>query len=232
MPDYRGLDIPFTSFGKVNSDDLFCEKEQPIFDFYAASADRYSLVLDIGANIGVHTLLMRSHGWTVKAFEPDREIFEKLRENYARNGMHGRPPAELNCAAVSDHDGTGTFIRLHDNRTGSHLLGDKEPFGPLESISVNVVDCRPLFEWADFAKIDCEGHEATLLLTWTPQERCEAMVEVGNYTNAHRIFTHMRAIGRRMWAQKLGWKEVEFYSDMPTHHSQGALFIGEKGPFA
>jgi hypothetical protein len=31
-----------------------------------------------------------------------------------------------------------------------------------------------------------------------------------------------------MWAQKSKWGRVERLGDMPTHHSQGHLFIGHK----
>ena len=233
MPDYRGIEIAPVDFGGgVTTDSLFCAKEQPLFDFYEASRDRYRRALDIGANVGVHTLLMRKAGWIVRAFEPDPEHFRMLRENYAANGMHGQPPAELNRMAVSDHEGAETFVRVRGNTTGSHLKGDKAPYGELEEFSVPVVDCRALFQWADFAKIDCEGHEARLLLTFTPETRCECMVEVGNAATAMAIYTHMNALGRGMWSQKTGWKKVEhFVSDMPSHHSEGALFIGEQPPF-
>ena len=59
MPNYRGLDVQFVRFGpEVTSDNLFCEKEQPLFDFYERSKDRYKKALDIGANIGIHSILM------------------------------------------------------------------------------------------------------------------------------------------------------------------------------
>lgn len=227
----RGLNLEPCDFGAVSLADLFAAKEQPLFDFYEAQAARYRHALDIGANVGAHTLLMRQAGWMVKAYEPDPEHFRLLRLNYARNGGEGLFPAELYRAAVSIQDGEAEFVRVKGNTTGSHLKGCKEPYGELEEFTVPVVDCRPLFAWADFAKIDCEGHEATLLLTWTPKTRCDAMVEVGTATNARRIFDHMRWIKRRMWSQKRDWREVQFLKDMPEHHSEGALFIGEEAPF-
>ncbi len=236
MPNYRGLDIPFVSFSgadssrHVTSDDLFCAKEQALFDFYERHAGRYVRALDIGANIGVHTCLMRRH-WLVRAFEPDPELFALLRENCERNKPFASQMLEVNRAAVSDHDGEETFVRLRDNMTGSHLKGDKTPYGPLEEFTVPVVDCRPLFAWADFAKIDCEGHEARLLTAVSPHAcQCEFMVEVGNEANAEAIFAHFYSL-RQMWAQKSGWQLVRALDEMPKHHSEGALFIGAK-PFA
>lgn len=231
--NYHGLNIPFVDFGGgVTSDSLFAEKEAEIFRFYKENRGRYSRALDVGANIGVHSCLMARQGWTVKAFEPDPEHYLALVSNWSKHG-HPLPPAdphEILCAAVSDHDGTETFVRVKGNTTGSHLKGDKQPYGELEEFEVTVVNCRPLFDWADFAKIDCEGHEARILLTVTPEQKCEFMVEVGNQDNAEAIYSHFA--GRRgMWAQQSGWKPVLRLSDVPSHHSEGALFIGREAPF-
>ena len=165
--NYRGLNIPFVSFGAVTSDDLFCDNEQVIFDFYTANKDRYHRALDIGANIGVHSILMARQGWDVKAFEPDLSHFNKCVVNVGDHGYLDN--CIVYCRAVSDHNGTETFVRVKGNTTGSHLKGDKQSYGELEEFEVNVVDCRPLFDWADFAKIDCEGR---------PIERAGAGVRV------------------------------------------------------
>lgn len=226
--NYRGLNVPFVSFGNVTSDDLFCEKEQAIFDFYERSKDRYRKALDIGANIGVHTCLMLRQGWHVRSFEPDDEHNIVAAQVVNDNAIHG-PFQSSYAVAVSDHDGTETFVRVKGNTTGSHLRGDKVPYGELEEFEVPVVDCRPLFAWADFAKIDCEGHEARLLKTVTKDCKCEFMVEVGSVENARAIFQHFNG-WRRMWAQRREWGEVATFDEMPTHHSHGALFIGNAPP--
>jgi FkbM family methyltransferase len=229
----RDLEIPHVDFGGgVTTESLFAAKEQPIFDFYEAAgkAKRYLRALDIGANIGVHSILMARQDWTVLAYEPDPIHFAMWEKNVAQNvseayaGINGRQ------AAVSDYRGTATFVRVKGNTTGSHLKGDKQPYGELEEFQVEVVDCRPLFKWADFAKIDCEGHEARLLQTVTPETSCEFMVEVGSQKNAEAIFGHFHG-WRGMWSQQSGWKPVTALGEMPMHHSQGALFIGKEPPF-
>lgn len=225
----RGLNVPFISFGNVTSNDLFCEKEAALFDFYERSARRYTTALDIGANIGVHSLLMARSGWTVDAFEPDPTHYRLLRTMLALNDA--KDAVTTHPAAVSDHNGTATFVRVKGNTTGSHLKGDKSPYGELEEFEVQVADCRPWFAWADFAKIDCEGHEARLLETVTQDCTCDFMVEVGNLPNAEAIFRHFTGLGDyRMWAQRSGWGLVQGLADMPMHHSHGALFIGREAP--
>lgn len=228
MINYRGLNIPKVSFGNLDSDALFCDKEQPLFDFYEASKDRYTKALDIGANIGVHSILMRRQGWAVRAFEPDPDTYALLAKNTADDTSVF---AEFNNSAVSDHNGTEIFVRVKGNTTGSHLKGDKKPYGELEEFTVTVVDCRPLFAWADFAKIDCEGHEARLLKTVTEDCRCEFMVEVGSASNAQQIWEHFFPLSYQLWSQKRGWQPCRWLKDLPLHHSDGALFIGRSAPF-
>lgn len=235
LTNYRGINIQFVDFGGgVTSDSLFCDKEQPIFDFYLHNKDRYRRALDIGANVGVHSMLMARSGWDVRAYEPDPETYKMARTNIIRgnDGWDGFNGITIIRSAVSDHSGRSTFVRVKGNTTGSHLEGDKAPYGPLERFQVDVVDCRPLFDWADFAKIDCEGGEARILLTVRPEQRCEFMVEVGSEGAADAIFMHFRQMfpAVRMWAQQADWREVVFRREMPTHHSHGALFIGREPP--
>lgn len=223
--DYRGVVIPRVSFGAVSSDDLFGEKEQALFDFYERSRDRYRCAVDIGANVGVHSILMARQGWWVFAYEPDPAHYVLAVENFERNGVK----VDLRCAAVSGKDGEAEFVRVLGNTTGSHLSGLKDPYGELQRFTVKVVDAAHLFHEMDFCKVDAEGAEADIV------ERLEAdgpdlMIEVGSEANAVRILDHLRKIGRRSWAQKSGWGEVKYLADMPTHHSHGALFVAETAP--
>ena len=228
MINYRGLSVPFTRMGdQVTSDNLFDPNEQVIFDFYEANRGRYRHALDVGANIGVHSILMARCGWEVRAFEPDFEHFAALRRNADAHGVK----VDAIRAAVSDFDGFAPFIRVLGNTTASHLEGARAHHGPTEKLFVPVVDCRPLFEWADFAKIDCEGSEAALIAAVSPLawSRLEIMTEVGSGKTALAIYDHLRGV--RLWAQKIGWRRVESMSDMPVHHSEGSLFVGASPPF-
>ena len=238
-PNYRGLNIPFINFGGgVTTDSLFCENEQIIFEFYAKNKDRYRRALDIGANIGVHSILMARQGWDVHAYEPDYGDgpwpdghYDHLEMNIKTNGVKSNVlPFNV---AVSDQKGVKIFVRVKGNTTGSHLKGDKQTYGELEEFDVPVVDCRPLFDWADFAKIDCEGHEARILLTVTPAqaERVDFMVEVGSKKNAELIYVHFAKLPTKLWSQKNDWQPVKNFEDMPIHHSEGSLFIGREAPW-
>src|SRR5687768_5958330 len=95
--NYRGLEINPVSFGNVTSDDLFCDKEQALFDLYEAwgKHHRYLSVADIGANIGVHSILMARNRWKVYAFEPDPEHLYQLKLNAHQNSTNQGWPLDI-----------------------------------------------------------------------------------------------------------------------------------------
>lgn len=230
MVNYRGLKIPRRQLGvDITTDNLFDPNEQVIFDFYEANRARYCRAVDIGANIGVHSIIMARLGWEVKAFEPDPAHFAMLLENVAAHGVN----VAATEAAVSDCNGSTGFVRVLGNTTGSHLEGAKNSYGPRDYFGVQVVGCLPLFEWADFVKIDCEGHEAVLIAVtdykiWMDTE---ALLEVGSADNACAIYEHLLD-AVPLWAQKIGWRQVQRLDDMPVRHQDGSLFIGREPPFA
>lgn len=228
MTNYRGVDIPLTQMGKVTSDDLFGPNEQVIFDFYESNRDRYHRALDIGANIGVHSIIMARLGWDVRAYEPDPVHFEALFNNTIANGALVRAVR----AAVSDQKGTAAFIRVLDNTTGSCLEGAKAVYGPTETFLVPMVDCRSLITWADLVKLDCEGCEAAIICAMPPEtwRARDAILEVGSPEAAARIFAHLHPT-IPMWSQKIGWGRIKSLADLPAHHSAGSLFIGMSPPF-
>ncbi|MDZ4253982.1 MAG: FkbM family methyltransferase [Sulfuritalea sp.] len=224
---HRGIFIPFTRMGNVTSEDLFEPREQEIFDFYERNQARYSRAMDVGANIGIHTVLMAKQRWQVLAFEPDPQHYEHLLANIKRNSVADRVVHYQ--FALDNKMGEVDFVRVLGNTTASHIAGSREFHGEVERFKVPTLDCRAYFDLVDFAKIDVEGHEAALLMTVTPEQakRIDFMVEVGSLANAEAIFSHFHGWAR-MWSQKTGWKQVKALGDMPTHYTHGSLFIGEQ----
>lgn len=222
---FGSLRFPYESMGAVDSLDLFGLDELIIFSFYWENRGLYRRVADLGANIGLHSFCQARCGFEVRCFEPDPVTFEALTANLERNGLGGVTPIR---AAVSSADGEAEFVRVHGNRTGSHLAGAKaNPYGDLERFKVDVVAFRPIAEWADLLKIDVEGHEAALIestdrAVW---ETVDAMVEVGTANNAADVYDHLTSIGVNMFSQKCGWRAVRDPSGVPTSHREGSLFV-------
>ena len=217
------MTVQFTSFGSVTTDTLYSEPwERWMFGFYERNKERYRKVADIGANVGVHTLKMREQGWAVKAYEPDPIHFISLVGNTKGCGV------DLIQAAVSDHSGRDGFVRVERNTTENHLARD----GETPTCSVAVLDCRPIFEWADLVKMDCEGAEADIICatnreTW---DTTEAAVEIGGYENARRIFYHLQGLGVPVRSEKTGWEPATTVESLPMCCQDGMAFIGFRNP--
>lgn len=220
--------FPFTQMGAISTLDLFGLDELIIFAFYWANRDRYRKAADIGANLGLHSILMGKCGWQVTAYEPDPDHAKRLLRNLELNNSATVSLAE---AAVSDKPGTLEFVRVLGNTTSSHLAGAKDnAYGELEQFPVTVESIVAIMEVVDFVKMDAEGQEKTIILgTETEHWRnTDMIVEVGTEENAVAIYGHLQKIGVRAFAQKLGWAEVRLLDDMPTHYTQGSLFVTQK----
>lgn len=221
------LIFPYVEMGAINSFDLFGINELVVFGFYWQNRQRYRRALDCGANIGLHSIIMARCGWDVRAFEPDPAHGLLLQKNLIANSVS----VDVREAAISTRNGESEFVRVCGNTTGSHLSGaKKDPYGPLERFSVETVDAWPHLEWADLAKIDIEGHEADLITALPPAlwAETDAFVEIGTAENAQRIFDHLHHSGINIFPDKIGWQKAPRSNDLPTHHSEGLVFISSK----
>lgn len=219
------LRFPYFSMGAISSLHLFGLDELILFAFYNSKRNRYHHVADIGANIGLHSIMLNRCNFDVRAYEPDPAHREVLERNLKLNGCDG---VEIVPAAVSSAAGELEFVRVLGNTTGSHLAGSKDsPYGDLERFQVPVEPIGPIMDWADFVKIDAEGHEAEIIgatseANWS---NTDAVVEVGSRENADAIFSHLTSIGVHMFAQSLNWAKVTDPEQIPTHYSQGLMFV-------
>lgn len=225
LSDFGPLDFPYFNMGNVDSINLFDLDELIIFSFYRRNRKRYKKVLDIGANIGLHTILLSRLGYTVRCFEPDPGHFEALTRNIKLNGCQNVEP---HAAAVSITDGETEFCRVKGNTTSSHIKGDKaNPYGDLEFFPVKLEAAARHLAWADLVKMDVEGHEPVILTatnrdTWA---NTDAFVEIESAENAAIVFEHMSALGVNLFAQKINWQPVKNLEAMPTGYKDGSLFI-------
>ncbi len=128
--EFGEIILPYTKMGKITSLDLFGLDELLIFSWYLNNQKHYKNVADLGANIGLHSILMSKLGWTVQAYEPDPDTVSKLKKNLNLNSISN---VFVHNKAVSNSDGSANFIRVKGNLTGSHLAGAKEnPCGELD----------------------------------------------------------------------------------------------------
>jgi len=221
------LNFPFYSMGQVNSGNLFGLDELILFSFYYQNRKRYSRVLDLGANIGLHTLVLLKLGFSVVSYEPDPIHVSQIERVLIANNFSSVGVVE---AAVSDSNGISDFVRVLGNTTGSHLSGAKIslPYGGHDMFSVKTFDLNEILaEGFDLIKMDVEGHEATLISHLTPKnlKSADILLEVGSKANASKIYSIVNELGLNMYSQKRNWQEVQKVSDVPISYKEGSLFI-------
>jgi len=148
--------------------------EPEIGSLIERSAPEGGVCLDVGANVGAHTLVMaRAVGprGRVIALEPHPEICARLRRNLELNGLE---QVEVVEAALFDADGERT---LHGFARGAFQQGISSLVDGIveggESLEVRTVTARTLagrhgLERCDLVKIDAEGAEPAILRELDP----------------------------------------------------------------
>jgi len=224
------IKFPFFSMGNVNSSNLFGLDELILFSFYFANRNIYRRVLDLGANIGLHSLVLIKLGFEVTSYEPDPIHIERILQNLRENKFSSGGVIE---AAVSTANEKKDFVRILGNTTGSHLAGAKsqKPYGGHETFPVTVRDFNEIMiAGFDLIKMDVEGHEAALISHLNSEyfQTTDIMLEVGNRENAEVIYKRTMGLGLNLFSQKINWELVKDLADVPFSYKEGSLFITSK----
>lgn len=149
------------------------EWERPVRDLLRKLLHTGGFYIDVGANIGVHTLLasnlVGAEG-SILAIEPHPVIRTLLTDNLEANGLLER--VEVVAAAVSDvHDGSASFeyFPQHAAMSGFRVSAERiaQFRGTPQQIQVPTVTLDALVAKAgrapDLVKIDVEGFELLVL---------------------------------------------------------------------
>jgi FkbM family methyltransferase len=143
-------------------------------------------VFDVGANIGLYTLLAAAHlrgRGTVHAFEPNPDVFFSLARSIDRNSFTHAHIAQL---GLSDSDGETSFFLPKDRAwtTGSLIEGftDQDASLVIETMRFDTYCARFQIAKVDLIKVDVEGAElkvlrgmGELLERWKPHIVCEVL---------------------------------------------------------
>lgn len=143
---------------------LYGEWAQGELDLLSQFVTAGDVVVDVGANVGTHTLGFASlvgRAGRVISFEPQAAIVELLRKNVALNKLTN---VEVHGSAVSDAPGTAV-LRVPNygerHNSGGAQLVDEQERGTLEVETVTLDSLR--LERCALVKVDSEGWEDHVL---------------------------------------------------------------------
>lgn len=220
------VSIKNVDFGSITSAHLLGLDELIIFAWYELNSSRYKKTLDLGANIGLHSMLMSKFGFKVTAYEPDPVHVSLFNQTMNENTVESY---DLRQKAIGINSEKLNFTRVLGNTTGSHLSGAKaNPYGELDVFEVEVDSIRDVVaEKYDFIKMDVEGYEAKLISALDSKdfESMDIMLEIGTSENANDMFKELKRLGIHAFSQKTNWSKVEKLEDLPTSHREGSLFL-------
>ena len=218
---------PRISLGNLSSYEFFALDEMILHAFYWRNRSRYASFFDVGAHIGMDTLLAAVLGYTVVAFEPDPENFRRMNDILSVNRCLD---VESHCKGISDAAGSVEFIRVKGNTTASHLSGAREFYGDHESFTVETMTFADVGRFPDLMKINVEGHETVVVRTISMPvwDGMDAFIEIHDAENRDNIFAHFAGSGINVFAQRLGWRKARAAGDMPATNKEGYVFISRR----
>jgi FkbM family methyltransferase len=121
-----------------------------------------SVVCDVGANIGNHTVFFGKvlKAAKVLAFEPQEHCHDTLTTNIALNGLEGRAVA-YNCL-IGAKTGAGQMARFNARNLGGTSFAATEA-GEIAMFALDDVMEKPDLDRLDLIKIDVEGMQMEVL---------------------------------------------------------------------
>ncbi|MGA0610310.1 FkbM family methyltransferase [Caldimonas sp. KR1-144] len=179
--------------------------EQEMLEDIRSRVARGGLVLDIGANIGNHTLFLAAvAGCRVESFEPNPQLCAALRESIELNGLVGQ--VQLHETGLGRSAGMARFgVDTPENLGGQHLaLGEGE-------LKVSMLDSFSFGQRVDVIKLDVEGMEIDVLeggRSLLERDRPLVYVECGTEAHYRRMSRWMAALNYTYW---------DTFNATPTH---------------
>lgn len=228
------IKIPNISFGNINTLNLFEYDELILFLFYKVNKWKYVNAIDIGANIGLHSLILSSLDFDVVSFEPDPKTFSNLKKIVKLNKYKN---IRIRKKAISMRNGDVIFNRVINNLTGSHISGSKDYlYGPVEQFRVKIEKLNKyLNDKKTIVKIDAEGQEAKIINSINKKflKNIDIVCEINNKKNAISIYNFCKKIKLNIFTQKNNWKLSKKIEELPYTYKQGSVFISiENKPFS
>lgn len=142
--------------------------ERRFVSYLRSVLPREAVMLDIGANIGNHSIFLAGGCREIHCFEPNPKVAERLRRNIAYNNLNDR--ITVYEFGLGDRDETLTFAENSVGnlgaskfiRSGEELETSHRTMKLEVKCAAGVIDALDL-DRIDFIKIDVEGMEEAVL---------------------------------------------------------------------
>ena len=125
---------------------------------------RGGVVIDIGANGGMHSIPLAKLNKKVIAIEPEPKNFEILKKNISLNHLKNITPLRVAC---SDKDGK-SYLYLDDESAGGHTIvlentARKKRKAEIETVKLDTIIKKFKIDRVSLIKVDVEGAESLVL---------------------------------------------------------------------
>jgi FkbM family methyltransferase len=224
--------LPYFKMGKINSSHLLGLDELIIFSFYKKlKILGYQKVADLGANIGLHSVILGKLNYQVRAYEPDPDHVKQFKKNIKINKLK---KIKLIEKAVDIKEGSVIFNKILNNTTASFIGNAKlKTSGVVKKFIVRTENIKNILKWAQIIKMDIEGMEYKVIKTLIKKDIIGKIIilEIGTRTNAIRIFEHCKKNKIFLFSQITGWKLAKNISEVPFSHKDGSAILYYKNKF-
>jgi FkbM family methyltransferase len=221
--------LKYVSFGKTDITNILTFNEFIIFNFYWKNKNYYNKILDIGCNIGLHSIILKKLKFNVTAIEPDPNHIKIAKQFFKKNRIN----VKIIPKAVSDRAGKDEFIRIKGNTTASCLKKTKSSIhGLTDQFTVKTISLKSIIKKFDLIKIDCEGAEKKIFSSTTLKDwiNTDAIIEITD-RKSRKIIYNLFGKTNFLYSQKTGWKNVKKISDLPKNYKEGSVFLSSKRSF-
>ena len=236
------INYPYYSYKTLTSLDLLSIEDLFLFSRYYLEKEKNRIFIDIGSNIGLHTIIAKLIGFKVLSFEPDPETFGINKKFLLQNKINFLEIEKFNAenltenfnvsdvvlvnSAVSNFIGTSTFNRFLDNPTGNHLDGRKRNiYGDVSEVVVNVASLSKIQADA-IIKVDAEGEDAQILESILNGDKLSGKCYLCDWREETRetIFNHLVSYKLSSFNPFLN-KQVFSLNDLPKEKSADFVCI-------
>lgn len=182
--------------------------------------------IDVGANIGTHSVALAKSATRIYAFEPQPRLYRLLTANLALNGIQNVVPERV---AVGDHIGFIPMADLPPDEAmfnfGAVPLSHGEPKGEARIITVDYLGIAPTL-----IKIDVEGMEPDVIRgahKTIERHQPTLYLENNGFDDSSKVASALDEIGYRAW-----WSIGPYYNPANFFANPICIWVANVAPSA